>query len=53
MTLTIDIKLNSESFRRLNKIKNARDESMTETVNHLLTLGIDVYLMEDGILEDV
>lgn len=53
MTLTVDIRQNRTSYKRLLKINAARDETMTSTINLLLKLGIDVYLLEDGILEDV
>lgn len=53
MTLSIDVRLNSTSFQGLIAINAARDETITQTVNHLLKLGIEVYLLEDGILEDI
>lgn len=47
MSITIQIRQDEEHFNKLMKIKRFRGESLNETVNLLLELGIYVYLLED------
>lgn len=47
MSLIVQIRQDEEYFNKLMKIKRNRGESLNETVNFLLELGIHVYLLED------
>lgn len=53
MALNVEIWQTNKAFGRLLKINKSRNESLGATINFLLELGIDVYLLEENILEEI
>lgn len=54
MTLKVELWQNPNKFKKLLAIKESRDdELLSETVNFLLEFAIEVYLLENNILEEI
>ena len=54
MVLKVELWQKPENFEKLVAIKKSRDDRlMSETVNFLLEFAIEVYLLENNILEEI
>ena len=53
MAKTLDLKQRKENFERIMELKNNYGWTLNKTVNFLIRLGIEVYYLDDEVMDKI